>query len=341
MKRWRTVVTARLEPEYLERLSERCDITTTGWVTTGSIFSAEELMPHLEGAEIFIDGYEQMTDAMLARLPALRFIACCRGNPVNVDVAAAARRGIPVVYTPGRNANGVAEFTLGLMLAATRHIAQAHSALARGQYLAPAVADPLAEAAGDVIWDTPGENLHTTYGGWELEGRSLGLIGFGHIGRLVAAKARALGMNILAHDPFCADGGGGEARLVDLPTLLREADVVSLHCKATGDNKGLLGAAELALMKPTAYLINTARASLVDQQALLEALEQHRIAGAALDVFWQEPLTKNHPLLALDNVLITPHLAGASLDVTRIQSRMICEDVLTWIDGGEPKRVAR
>ena len=339
MKRYSTLVTARLEPEALAALEPYCDMAFSGWVERGSIFSPQEIEPHLEGVEIFIDGYEKVTEEMLSRLPQLRLIACCRGNPVNIDVKAAARRGIPVVYTPGRNANGVAEFTIGLMLAATRHIAQVYHVLRDGEYLAAPTEDLWEEAVGDVVWDTPGENLHTTYGGYELEGRTLGIIGFGHIGRLVAQKAAALGMKILACDPYCVDGGGlGE--LVSLEELLEQSDLVTLHCKVTADNHHLLGERELSRMKPSAILINTARASLVDPQALVKALEENRIAGAALDVFWKEPLAANHPLLRMDQVLVTPHIAGASLDVTRIQSRMIVEDVLNWIHGRELKRQA-
>ena len=339
MKRYPTLVTARLEPEALAELEPYCDMRFSGWVEKGSIFSPQEILPHLEGVEVFIDGYEKVTEEMLTQLPQLRFIACCRGNPVNIDVKAAARRGIPVVYTPGRNANGVAEFTIGLMLAATRHIPQVYHVLKEGEYLAPPGGDLWEEAVGDVVWDTPGENLHTTYGGYELEGRTLGVIGFGHIGRLVAKKASALGMKVLAYDPYCVDGGGlGE--LVSLEELLEQSDLVTLHCKVTADNHHLLGKREFSRMKPSAILINTARASLVDPQALVKALESGRIAGAALDVFWKEPLAADHPLLQMDQVLVTPHIAGASLDVTRIQSRMIVEDVLNWVHGRELKRQA-
>ena len=121
MKRYSTLVTARLEPEALKQLEPYCDLRFSGWLETGTIFSTQEIEPHLEGVEIFIDGYEKVTEEMLSRLPSLKLIACCRGNPVNIDLQAAARRGIPVVYTPGRNANGVAEFTIGLMLAVVRH----------------------------------------------------------------------------------------------------------------------------------------------------------------------------------------------------------------------------
>ena len=339
MKRYSALVTARLEPEALAALEPYCDIRFSGWVKRGSIFSPQEIEPDLQGVEIFIDGYEKVTEEMLARLPQLRLIACCRGNPVNVDVKAAARRGIPVVYTPGRNANGVAEFTIGMMLAATRHIAQVYHVLKNGEYLAAPTEDLWEEAEGDVVWDTPGENLHTTYGGYELEGRTLGIIGFGQIGRLVAQKASALGMKILAYDPYCVDDGG-LGQLVSLEKLLEESDVVTLHCKVTDDSRHMLGDREFARMKPGAILINTARALLVDPQALLRALEEKRIAGAALDVFWKEPLAANHPLLGMDQVLVTPHIAGASLDVTRIQSRMIVEDVLNWIEGRDLKRQA-
>ncbi len=332
MKRYKTLITARLSEQATAKIAPHCDISYAGWVQSGFIATTEEIMPHLEGVEIFVNGYEALTADMIAKLPDLRFVAAARGNPVNVDLAACAGRGIPVVYTPGRNASGVAEFTLGVMLSLVRNISATHHALKSGRYLAPPSDDPLHCQSGDVIWDTPGENLHSTYGGPEISGRTLGLVGLGAIGRLVAQKAGALGMQVIAHDPYCATPPEG-VELVGFEDLLQKSDVISLHCKATADTMGMMNKSAFEKMKPTAYFINTSRASLVNQSDFLEVMQAGGIAGAAIDVFWQEPLPQNHPLLALDNLLITPHIGGASTDVTNIQSAMLAEDILYWIEG--------
>ncbi len=340
MKRYKTLITARLTDKATQLISPHCDITYGGWVSTGFIATTEEIMPKLEGVEVFVNGYEALTAQMLEKLPDLKFVAAARGNPVNVDVAACAKRGIPVVYTPGRNASGVAEFTLGLMLSLVRNISATHHALKSGRYLAPPSDTPLHCQSGDVIWDTPGENLHSTYGGPEISGRTLGLVGLGAIGKLVAAKAMALGMSVIAHDPYCATPPQG-ITLVGFEELLEQADIVSLHCKSTEQTNGMMNKAAFERMKPTAYFINTSRALLVEQSDFLQAMQNKEIAGAAIDVFWQEPLPQNHPILALENVLITPHIGGASSDVTAIQSAMLAEDVLCWIKGEPLNRPAK
>jgi D-3-phosphoglycerate dehydrogenase len=215
-----------------------------------------------------------------------------RGGTENVDVPWATSRGIGVLNTPGRNARAVAECTLGLILSEIRNIARSHAALKAGQWRR----------------DYPNHMAIP-----ELNEKTVGLIGYGEVGRLVARYLAAFGSRIVAYDPY-AKGDPRPAELVDLPTLLRQSDVVSLHARLSDASRGLMGAREFALMKPSAVLVNTARSGLIDEQALVEALAQRRIMGAALDVFDVEPLPADHPLLALDNVTITPHLAGSTID---------------------------
>ncbi len=186
-----------------------------------------------------------------------------------------------------------------------------------------------------------GESPYKEFRGVELNCKTLGLIGLGSIGSKVARLAQAFGMKVVAYS-LSKDAEKAEAlgvQLISLDELLKTSDIVSVHCRVTPETIGLIGNREIELMKPTAYLINTARAVLIDQQALLNALQNKRIAGAALDVFWYEPLPVNHPLLELDNLTITPHLAGSTVEVIERQSKMIVDDVLTWIEGGIPKFV--
>ena len=281
--------------------------------------------------------------SLIAQASGLRLIGCARSNPVNVAVQAATARHIPVLYTPGRNAASTAEYTLGLMLAECRHIARSYHALKSGQFLgSPAETFSGADMHADVVWDLDGNSPYKVFPGRELSGSVLGLIGLGNVGSRVARLAQAFGMKVIAYsqnkDAERAQALGVE--LVPLERVLRTADFISIHCRVTPETVGLISEKEFAMMKPGAYLINTARAVVIDQAALIDALRQQRIAGAALDVYWYEPLPANHPLLQLDNVTVTPHLAGAANEVIHRHSQMIVDDVLTWLDGGIPEHVA-
>ena len=256
---------------------------------------------------------ERCGDEELAALPALGLVACVRGGPVNVDVDAATRRGIPVLYTPGRNAESVADFVIGQIIALVRHIAHTHYLLRSG--VLTETRDEQVRARKDVIWrpaDPTAPVPYRAFRGPELRTLTLGLLGLGRAGKRVAVKARALDMRVIAHDPFIAQQDVADVELVGLDELLSAPDVISLH--ARGDAT-LIGAEQLRAMRPGAFLINTARAAILDHGALLEALRDGHLGGAALDVFPDEPLTPVDPLLALDNVLLTPHIAGASMNV--------------------------
>jgi len=231
----------------------------------------------------------------------LKVIGVLRGGTENVDVAFATVRGICVMNTPGRNARAVAECAMGLILAEVRNLARSHACLKSGD------------------WRRSFPNSDAIP---ELNEKTVGLIGFGAVGRLVAGYLAAFGSRVMAFDPYFR-GDPGRVKLVDLETLLRQSDVVSIHARLTEESYHLIGERELARMKPSAVLVNTARSGLVDEQALVRALSERKIMGAALDVFDIEPLSPGHPLLALDNVTITPHLAGSSIDAFRNSPKML------------------
>jgi D-3-phosphoglycerate dehydrogenase / 2-oxoglutarate reductase len=272
--------------------------------------------------------------------PSLQFIGCSRSNPVNVDLEAATRAGILVVHTPGRNAIAAAEFTFGLLLSAARNICRGHHALKSGQYLgdnASTFSD--ADEGGDITWELDGPTPYLELRGSELYGRTLGLVGLGNVGSRVAVLAHAFGMRVLVYSSPRDAARAAQLGLEFVPfdRLLRESDFVSIHCKVTDDTCGLFNRQAFDLMKPSAFLINTARAIVVDHEALIEALARKQIAGAALDVFWYEPIPANHPLLQMDNVTLTPHLGGSTYDVPPRHSRMLVDDLLGWLDGKRPQ----
>ncbi|MBN1148265.1 MAG: 2-hydroxyacid dehydrogenase [Anaerolineales bacterium] len=336
-------VTSDLAASQIERLESLCRVQRGGWGVTGVRLTPEELVEAASEAEILLISYEAAPARVIEALPALRLIGCTRSAPVNIDIAAATARRIPVLHAPGRNAQTAAEFTLGLMLAEAHCIARGHHALFTGRYLGAEAQDfSRADRSADITWNLDGESPFKDFQGAELVGRTLGVIGLGKIGSRVAQLARAFDMRVLAYSPYSTAGQAAAlgVELAPLNELLRQADFVSIHARVTAETRGLLGRDELGLMKPGAYLINISRAALIDQAALIDALEQRRIAGAALDVFWYEPLPANHPLLRLDNVTLTPHLAGATRDVQERHSKMIVDDVLAWLDGRRPAHVA-
>ena len=252
-----------------------------------------------------------VSDAVLDAAPDLRLICCARGGPVNVDLAAATERGIPVVTTPGKNAEAVADLTIAFIVMLARRLPE-------------------------VIRHVEGGGMfgHDNYEGRQWFGRdlaalTLGLVGFGQVGRRVATRAHAFGMRVIAHDPHVAAEamaeGGVEA--VDMETLLESADVVSLHARAGADHRHLLGADEIARIKVGSYLINTARDTLVDEAALADGLSSGRLAGIALDLVSPSPPTGRHPLLAFPNAIITTHIGGATFETLHHASEMVVAEI--------------
>lgn len=263
--------------------------------------------------QIVVVQFAPLSRDFIAAARELKLICALRGGTENVDVAYATERGITVMNTPGRNARAVAECAMGLILAEIRNLARAHACLKGGDWRR---SFPNSEAIP------------------ELNEKTVGLVGFGAVARLVAGYLEAFGSQVVAYDPYFR-GDAGRVTLVDLETLLRQADVVSVHARLTDESHHLIGRRELAWMKPTAILVNTARSGLIDERALVDALSERRIMGAALDVFDIEPLPPDHPLLRLDNVTITPHLAGSTIDAFRNSPKLMAGHLERMFRGKE------
>jgi D-3-phosphoglycerate dehydrogenase len=267
----------------------------------GAVELPPDVTQGLDEFAMLVVQFAPVSRRFLEAATSLKVIGVLRGGTENVDVPFATSRGISVLNTPGRNARTVAECTLGLILTEIRNLARSHAFLKHG------------------TWRREYPNSEMIP---ELCGKTVGLVGYGAVGRLVAHYLEALGSRILAYDPYC-QGEPSPAELVDLPALLKQADVVSLHARLSEETMHLIGRKELAMMKPSAVLVNTARSGLVDEQALVEALSERRIMGAAIDVFDTEPLPPGHPLVELDNVTLTPHLAGSTMDAFRNSPRQM------------------
>lgn len=338
MNKIQTVCTGTITPDFMEKLEEICDIRLGGYAVTGlNSMDENSLIELLADAEIAVIGYETVTKYVIDHCPKLRLIVCPRGKPVNIDIEAAAAAGIPVVNTPARNANSVAEIVVSQMISLCRQTATANMEIKNGRFIGEPVEDIYAPTdRDDVVWMLDAEiSPFKTYRGPEISYRTMGFIGFGAIGARVKKLLSGFDMNFLVFDPYLpAEVAEKEGiKLCSLEDVLKNSDFVSVHCAVTPQTTGMIGAEHFAMMKPTAYFINTARGKIVRQKDLIEALQSGEIAGAALDVFWSEPLPSNHPLLKMRNVLITPHIAGASNDVPTCHSRMVYNDILHYIKG--------
>ena len=321
-----TLITASLAEEGLATLRTHGEVRYQPMVETRQMLGGSRLVKALDGVDVFITEADNLKEREIGMLTTLQVICSCRGNPVNIDIAAATRKGIPVIHAPGRNADAVADLTLALMLMLARNIPAAAAVL---RNRAPG-SDMTSLAK--VYFELRGKEL------WE---KTVGLVGFGAVGSKVADRLRPFGARVIASDPFVTAEGMAEhgATKVDLDTVMRESDFVSLHAAVSESTKGLVGAREIGLMKPTAYFINTARTAITDESALILSLQERRIAGAGLDVYEKEPLPVDHPLLALDNVVLLPHIGGATEEVTLHQTRIIVPDVERLIRGERPQQI--
>lgn len=256
---------------------------------------SEQLVEELRDADIIITQFCTITKRVMDACKNLKAIGVLRAGTENVNIEYAGEKGIKVFNTPGRNANAVADFAVGMMLCECRNIAKAHKNLKEGEWVRD-------YANQDSVPD--------------LQGKTAGIVGFGKIGQLVAQRLHGFDMEILTYDPYVRSLPD-YVQKVTLEELMSKSDFVTLHTRMCDETRHMINRENLALMKETAYLINTARSGLVDEEALYEALKNHQICGAALDVFDQEPPGKEYPLVTLENVTITPHLAGGTVDAFR------------------------
>ena len=340
------LITSNFTESGIERLTELgFDVIFDPIETRDGRMPVDTLTQRLEGVDIFISGFEGVPAELMDAADDLKLIACPRGGPeASVDISAATDRGIPVLYAPGRNAETVADHTMGLLLAATRNIAQAHHRLRMGRDTGTPQED--AAAGGereDVTWGIGSESPYTTLRGPELRDRTIGIVGFSRIGRRVAKRAGdGFGMDVRAYDPF-VDHVEMEPfqvdKVTDVQSLCQQSDVVSLHAAVAPGSRNMIGPAEFAAMPDDGYFVNTARAALIEDGALIEALRTDEIQAAALDVYPEEPIAEDNPLLEMENVVTTPHIASASQDVIERHSELTVNDITALLNDEQPMHV--
>ena len=314
----RALILAPFSAEGLALLRGRVDVAYASWMETRTLQDPEALARRLraEHTDILVIESDFVFEEVFEGAPDLAFVGICRNATHHVDVESATTHGVLVVNTPGRNAQAVAEHALGLMLALARRIPDAHALVSGGKW-----DDPVA----------PYINMR----GVELGGKTLGIVGLGAIGRRLAALGAAIGMSSVAYDPYVIDPPSDVA-LLSLDEVFSVADFLVILAPLTDETEGVIGEAQLALLKRSAYLLNLADAAIVDEAALVSALQSGRLAGAALDVFETHPVLPNSPLLSLDNVVLTPHIGGATAETVERHSTMMAQDILRWIAGERP-----
>lgn len=278
------------------------------------------LPPYLkdhEDTEILITQFSPVHRGSMEQMKKLKIVGSIRGGWQHINVEEATERGILVLHVPGRNAQSVSDYAIAMLLAEARELYRNASVMMSGGWVEP---------------------TYKTHYQPDLYRKTAGIVGLGAIGKLTALKLKnGWGMKILAYDPYVPEEAAKEMgiEMTDLQTLFRESDFISLHAKAVKDNYHMIDMKLFSLMKPTAFFVNTARASLVDSQALYWVLENKKIAGAALDVMDQEPLEKDNPFLKLDNVTITGHLAGNSSDAVSGAPGLLTEEIKNVLEGND------
>ena len=321
----RALVLAPFHPSTLASLAQLMHVNYESWTETHRLQDPEELglrlqkehVTHLivEADFIFEETFQNAAD--------LRFLGVCRAALNHVDLDAATEHDVLVVNTPGRNARAVAELTLGLMLSLARRIPYLDGYVKSGR------------------WEDPVDG-YINHRGLELQGRTLGIIGLGTVGSVVSNLAGAFGLRVLACDPYAGSVGEQHhgALLVPLQQLLQQSNFLSLHAPATDETTGMLGRADLAALPNGAFLVNTAFYEMVQEDALVQALTTGPLAGAALDVHETHPISPASPLIKLPNVILTPHVGGATEGTVQRHSEMMLQEIQRHLRGEKPINLA-
>jgi D-3-phosphoglycerate dehydrogenase len=309
--RLRALVTAPLRGAGFDKLRQLADVVYDPWIEQRPlrIYSAEQLAKRVtdEHADLLVVESDSVSGPVFDL--SLRAIASTRGDPNNVDIAGATAAGIPVLHTPGRNADAVAEMAVALLFATTRHVLGADADV----------------RAGEVFRD--GTIPYQRFRAWEIAGLTAGVV------RALRWRLEGLGMTVIAYDPY-----NDEARH-SLDDLLAEADVVSLHAPVTDETVGMIGADQFARMRDGAVFLNTARAQLHDTDALVEALRSGKVGAAGLDHFVGEVLPADHPLTKMPNVVLTPHIGGATWNTEARQAQLVADGLEALLSGRAPAHI--
>lgn len=282
----------------------------------------DELIDALKGCDVAFSHTFPFTEKVIASSPDLKMITICRGGPVNVNLDAATKHGVKVSFTPGRNAIATSEHSVGMIYAALRQIPQRHQEVVGGDW-----------RSDYYIFDNVGP---------ELAAATVGLIGYGAVGKLVAKTLLATGAEIVVFDPWADQSAAPkEIAFVDsLEDLFKRSNIVSVHARATADNEHMINAEMISLMPEGGVIVNCARGSLVDYDAVCDAIDSGHLYAAAFDALPEEPLPAGHRLLSTPRITLTPHLGGASKDSARLAARIGAADIARFVEGEDIEHLA-
>lgn len=323
----KALITAKVTKETLNELKKLMEITYEPWRETGIIyFDVKELIEKLNDYDVFITEADDLKIEALFENTNLKLIGSCRGDPFNVNLKAATKNNIPVLYTPLRNVDAVAEFTISLMLMLARKLHNADRIIHSDEF--------------EILEFEDYVEYLNKFQGIELNGKTIGIIGLGQIGRRVADRLKPFGVNFLIYDPYVNENTIKDyGERVEIDYLMEKSDFITIHAIATDENENLINEERILKMKKTAFLINTSKGSIIDYDALHKALEEEQIGGAALDVFPLEPIDEDNEFIELRNAIITPHIGGNTEEVVKRQSEILLNDVTMWLKGEKPQYV--
>lgn len=311
------LITAPYKKEAREQLERYAEVEYHSWKEKGEVNQAEELIHLLKetGADALITEHDRVEVSVFEAVP-LKLLGVCRGTPSNADIEAATNHGVPVFYTPARNAQAVAELVIGKIIMMLRHVHQANHWLRAGN------------------WTEGAYDSYLQFRGSELSGKTVGMVGFGAVGQTIAGILKAFPCPIRFYDPYLAKSPDPCFEQVDsLEEIFKESDIISIHLPANPKTEGMIGMEHLRLMKKNAIFVNSSRASVVDQKAIYSVLKENLIGGAILDVFYNEPPNEmDNEMIRMPHVLATPHIAGATYEVDDHHAEIMNRAVISWLE---------
>lgn len=334
------MVTAEIIKEKIEALSSNFDFFYDGYCLNHDVMSHDKLVQIIGDYDILICEYDTISKDVLDAAKNLSLIICCRGGVGSVvDLEYASKKRITVCNNPGRNADSAANLVIGYLIDLTRNITKTNALIHNKILVGEKSTKP--NEYKDTVWGLNNDSPFIKYRGDSLNHMTLGIVGYGNVGRLLVKKAIAFGMKVLVYDPYIKSFMPDDPSInfVSFDELLTNSDVVSVNCPLTKDTKALFSDEVFNRMKFGSYFINTSRGEIVDEAALIKYLKNGHLKGAAIDVMVQEPIHPDSELIKLDNLIITPHIAGSSYDVQCVGTDMVIDSLLSFIKKEKPKHV--
>lgn len=333
----KALVTAEVIRDRLESaFAGQIDFVYEGYTIDHDVMPHAELVEKVKNYDILVCEYDTVSKDVFDAAGKLKFIVCCRGGVKTViDLEAAKTKGIMVCNNAGRNAGAVTDMVMGYLLDMTRNITRTSNLIHSKQLVGEVSTKP--GEYKDTVWGLDNDSPFIRFRGRSLNAMTLGIVGFGNVGRQLAPKAHAFGMRLLAYDPFSSFKDKPDyVEPVSWERLLAESDAITVHCGVSAENRGLFSKDVFAKMKAGAYFINSARGELVVEEDLVDALRSGHLAGAAIDVTRQEPIPPNSCLVGAPNLIVTPHIAGSSGDVQVCGTEMVIASLSAYLSGKEP-----